>query len=123
MQTTAITIGLYCSPQGTSKQRHCLPPILDYELGAYSRQKVALLQLLKTNTMTLSFRQAFQAKESGAISWDESIHNLLARCGGIKHEEDNDPYDNPDLLEIDPLSHSIWTWAKKNKAVEGSYSA
>ena len=77
----------------------------------------------RQTTMTLSFRQASRAKENGAISWDEYIHNLLARCGGIKHDEDNDPFDYLNLLKIDPLGHSIWTWSKRIKTVTGSYSA
>lgn len=42
--------------------------------------------LQKFIAMTLSFLQAFSAKQSGAISWDEYIHILLARCAGVKHE-------------------------------------
>ena len=62
--------------------------------------------------MTLWFLQDFRAKESGSVSWDKYMHQLLARCGGVKQEEDNDKYAYLELLNIDPLGHSIWTWSK-----------
>lgn len=77
----------------------------------------------RQNTMTLSFLQAFRANQSGAISWDEYIHNLLARCGGIKHEEDNRSDDYLELRKTDPLGHSIWTWSNEIETVKGWYSA
>jgi hypothetical protein len=70
--------------------------------------------------MTLSFRQAFHAEESGAISWDEYIHNLLARCGGVKHEEDNAARGYSELSRIDPFEHSIWLWSDKVGTIKGT---
>ena len=71
--------------------------------------------------MTLSFRQAFCAKENGEISWDEYIHNLLARCAGVKHKEDNAPSCYDELSRIDPFGHSIWLWSNKVGTIKGTY--
>jgi hypothetical protein len=63
--------------------------------------------------MTLSLRQAFAAKESGAISWDDYIHILLARCTGVKHEEDDVDGTYPALRRTDPLGHELWFLSKR----------
>lgn len=69
--------------------------------------------------MTFSFLQAFKAKENGKISWDEYIHHLLARCGGVKHEADNQTGSFDELSNTDPFGHSIWLWSDKVGLVKG----
>ena len=65
--------------------------------------------------MALSFLQAFSAKQSGEISWDEYIHILLTRLTGVRHPEDSrnvkDIYAK--LSKTDPLGYSIWLWSNR----------
>ena len=75
--------------------------------------------------MSLSFRQAFLAKENGKISWEEYIHTLLVSWTGVKHEEERTKGWHKDLQKLDPFAHSIWLWSMGydhvTEKVEGSY--
>lgn len=71
--------------------------------------------------MTLPFLQAFRAKQSGAISWDEYVHNLLARCAGVKHEEDNRKDEYVELRRTDLFGYSIWCWSDRVENLKGSH--
>lgn len=75
----------------------------------------------KATTMTLSFLQAFRAKQIGAISWEEYIHNLLARCTGVKHEQDNVKGVYWELRKTDPFGYSIYGWSDRVENMKGSY--
>ena len=79
-------------------------------------------QVVKALTVvTLSFRQAFDAKESGRISWDEYIHNLLAQS--VKDEDDDAAGSHRELSRIDPFGYSIWLWSERVGTIEGGHEA
>ena len=68
--------------------------------------------------MILSLRQAFAAKQSGAISWDDYIHVLLARCTGVKHEEDDIDGTYPALRHTDPFGHGLWFLSERMNPIK-----
>lgn len=72
--------------------------------------------------MILSLLEAFYAKQSGAISWDEYIDNIFARCEGFGHNEDaaKDRCDSK-LRRVDPFAESIKKWSVKVEDMEGQF--
>lgn len=68
--------------------------------------------------MTLSVLQAFAAKESGQISWDEYLHILLARCTGDKHEDDDVEGTYPKLRFTDPFGHVLFMWSNRMDTID-----
>lgn len=72
--------------------------------------------------MILPLLEAFYAKQSGAISWDEHIDNLFARCEGFGFNEDA-AKDKRDLKlrKVDPFAESIKTWNVKVEDMQGSF--
>lgn len=71
--------------------------------------------------MTLSLLQAFRAKESGTISWEEYIHILFARWTGVKHEEDNEREVYHELRKNDPFGYSVYCWSDEVETMKGSF--
>ncbi|KAF2430976.1 hypothetical protein EJ08DRAFT_205823 [Tothia fuscella] len=63
-----------------------------------------------TNSKSLCFMEAFEAKERQEISHEEYLDHLLTHCNGIRHEYDKWPYDLDGLDEADPFGLSIRVW-------------
>lgn len=69
--------------------------------------------------MVLSVLQAFSAKQSEEISWDEYIHILLTRLTGVRHPEDSRNVEGiyAKIRTTDPFGYSIWLWSNRMDAI------
>ena len=65
--------------------------------------------LHKLDEMTTPFLQAFRAKESGAISWDDYIHALLTRCVDSTRQRAS-LEEEFELGQIDAFTCDVWMW-------------
>lgn len=71
--------------------------------------------------MVLSLLQAFSAKQTGEISWDEYVHILLSRLGGTRNDDDSKRKVediHPKLRSTDPFGHSIWMLSNRMDIME-----
>ena len=68
------------------------------------------LQKPPGNMTTLCFLDAFQAHESGRISWDEYLRYLLVHLTGVRHKEDDIDGLYPALRRTDPFGYGIFCW-------------
>ena len=69
------------------------------------------------NAMTTPFIEAFRAKESGAISWDEYIRALLTRCTDAQRKSVS-PEEEDELEQIDAFTHDVWMWIENMNPVD-----
>ena len=67
----------------------------------------------------LPFIEAYRRKQKKKISWDEYIHHLFAHST-LEHFESQPIGLNSELMNADPLGHSIYCWIERAGPVEGS---
>lgn len=71
--------------------------------------------------LPLSYLQAARAKQSGKISWEEYIQNLLVSWTGVRDEEDNDEGIYFPLRKADPFAYCVYCSGKRMEPMAGQY--